>query len=94
MTPSPVPSLIPIAADPSGHQVQSRVGAADPKDAVGALDGFWWERIIPAAGSGTPPFSLLKFPFSSTRAAASLSTDPPRSGPTPQQGPGGPTDEH
>jgi hypothetical protein len=62
VTLSPDLALIPIAADLSGHQVQSRAGAAGPEDAVGALDGFWWERIIPAAGSGTPPLPLLKHP--------------------------------
>jgi hypothetical protein len=86
MTPSPVPSLIPIAADLSGHQVQSRAGGAGPKDAAGALDGFWWPRTIPAAGSGSRLFRpFLKHPgrgvtFHGSAAVRAYS----------QQGPGGP----
>ena len=88
---SPVPSLIPIAANPSGRQVQSRVGAADPEDAVGALDGFWWPRIIPAAGSGSRRLSHLSFSHPA-RGYALVST--PRAGLVSPADPEVSTDEH
>jgi hypothetical protein len=62
LLPSPVPSLTPIAADPSGRRVLSRDGEAGPEDAVGAPDGFRRTRTIPAAGSGNPAPSLFKHP--------------------------------
>jgi hypothetical protein len=62
MTPSPVPSLILIGAKSSGHQVLSRGAQRSRRDAVGALDGFWWLRTIPEPGSGNPPPLLFKHP--------------------------------
>jgi len=75
MCPRPVLSLIPIAARPSGHQVQSRLAERPRSGAGGGLDGFWWKRIIPAAGSGTSPLPLFKHP---ARGFALVST--PRAG--------------
>ena len=61
MTPSPVLSLIPIAADLSGREVRSRLAERPRSGAVGGLDGFSRTRIIPAAGSGSHHLSRLSF---------------------------------
>src|SRR5438445_6989027 len=44
-------------------------------------------RPSPRRRGHDPPAQTSPVPFSSTRAAASLSTDPPRSGPTPSKDP-------
>jgi len=44
--------LIPIGAKSSGHQVLSRGAQRSRRDAVGALDRFWWLRTLPEPGSG------------------------------------------
>ena len=90
MTPSPVPSPIPTAVDPSGRRVLSRLAERPRSGAGGGLDGFWWERIIPAAGSGTSPLPLFKHP---ARSYALVSL--PRAGlVSPAMTRRSPTDEH
>ena len=77
MTFSPDPSLIPIAAGPSGCRVLSRGAKRSRRDAGGALDRFRRTRIIPAAGSGNPAHSLA-FLSHPARGFALVST--PRAG--------------
>jgi hypothetical protein len=85
MTPSPVPSLIPIAADPSGCWVLSRGPQRSRRDAGGALDRFRRTRTIPAAGSGNPRPSR---PFLSHPARGYALVSLPRTGLVSQR-PGG-----
>ena len=77
MTLSPVPSLIPIAADLSGRGVQSRLAQRPRSGAVGGLDGFSRTRIIPAAGSGN---RHLFRPVLSHPARGYALVSPPRTG--------------
>jgi hypothetical protein len=87
----PLPAMLPIAADLSSQEVQSRLAQRPPSGAGGGLDGFCWLRIIPAAGAGRPPSrSSLKHP-----ACGSAVESLPQAGPRlPSKDQEALTDEH